>query len=150
MRGTTNVPEVSTIIRKGTKILFVLRQKTGYADGMYALPGGHVEPQEQFSVAASREAKEEVGVTVLPESLKPVLATQRQGSDPADIRVGLFFEARSWSGTPANMEPDRHGPIAWFEADDLPYDKIMHFQAEGLRAIRDGKTYIELGWGDPA
>jgi 8-oxo-dGTP diphosphatase len=148
MRGTTNIPEVSVIIRKGTQILFVLREKTGYSDGMYALPGGHVEPHEQFSIAASREAKEEVDVTILPQDLKPVLTMQRQGRAPGDIRIGLVFEAVSWSGTPRNMEPERHGPIAWFEADDLPYDKIMPFQVAALHNIRTGKTYAELGWDD--
>jgi 8-oxo-dGTP diphosphatase len=151
MRGTTNVPEVSVIIRKGAKILFVLRQKTGYADGMYALPGGHVEHGEQFSAAAVREAKEEVDVTVKAKDLKPVLTMQRQSSGGADdVRIGPFFEALSWTGTPKNMEPERHGPIAWFDAYDLPYSKIMNFQAEALRAISKEDIYLELGWNDPA
>jgi 8-oxo-dGTP diphosphatase len=146
MKGTVNTPEVSVIIRKGAKILFVRREHTGYADGTYALPGGHVEPRERFSDAAIRESKEEVDVTIKPADLKPLLAMQRQGRDKDDIRVGIFFEALSWSGTPKNMEPERHGPIAWFDAYDLPYDEIMPFQVDGLRAISKGETYVEQGW----
>lgn len=60
MKGTTNIPDVMAIIRREGKILFVLRQNTGYADGTFCLPGGHVEPGESFSTAAMREALEEV------------------------------------------------------------------------------------------
>lgn len=146
MRGSTNIPEVSVIIRKGSKILFILRQHTGYADGMYALPSGHVEHGERFSAAAVRETLEEVGVTLHPDGLQPVLSMQRLGRSTDDVRVGLFFEAGAWDGTPTNMEPDRHGEPAWFDAGNLPYDRIMAFQAEGLRAIERGLMYVELGW----
>jgi 8-oxo-dGTP diphosphatase len=146
MKGATNIPEVSVIIRKGNKILFVLREHTGYADGMYALPGGHVEHQERFSAAAVRETLEEVGVVVHTDSLNPILAMQRLGRSADDVRVGWFFEAATWDGVPQNKEPDRHAAIAWFDADNLPYEKIMAFQSEGLRAISQGLSFMELGW----
>lgn len=146
MKGTVNIPEVSVIIRKGNKILFVLREHTGYADGMYALPGGHVEHGERFSAAAIREALEEVGVIVHVDGLRPVLSMQRLGRSMDDVRIGLFFEATKWDGAPKNMEPERHGEPAWFDANDLPYDKIMLFQAEGMKAIERGVIYHELGW----
>jgi hypothetical protein len=34
----------------------------------------------------------------------------------------------------------------WHDYDDLPYDTIMDFQAIALRLIREGHTYVELGW----
>lgn len=66
MRGTTHIPEVSVLIRKGDKILFVLRTNTGWMDGFYALPGGHLEADENFTNAGVREAHEEVGITIGP------------------------------------------------------------------------------------
>lgn len=148
MRGSTNVPEVAIIIRRGKQILFVLRQNTGWGDGMYAMPGGHVEDGEKFSVAAVREAMEEVGLVI--EEMRPVHVTQRISSSDdgsiADVRFGLFFEATKWSGTPKNMEPERHGEIVWFDADDLPLENIVQFQADTLEAISQGKIYSELGW----
>jgi ADP-ribose pyrophosphatase YjhB (NUDIX family) len=146
MSGTTNIPEVSVVIRKGNKMLFILREHTGYADGMYALPSGHVEYAEPFSAAAIRETLEEVGVIIHVDSLQPLLATQRLGRDKDDVRVGMFFEATKWSGTPKNMEPAKHGAIAWFDADNLPYDKIMGFQSQGLKALARGDIYCEMDW----
>lgn len=146
MRGAVTIPEVSVIIRKHNKILFVLREKTGYADGMYALPGGHVEPGENFTDAGVRESLEEVNVSTTRADLKPLITMQRLGRGADDVRVGVVFEATKWSGEPKSMEPERHGPIAWFDADNLPYDKIMSFQAACLKAIATGHIYSELGW----
>lgn len=143
MRGTTNIPEVSIIIRKGKKILFVLREHTGWSDGMYCMPSGHVEDGEKFSAAAVREAHEEVGIVV--EELHPVHITQRISTDE-DVRFGLFFEAVKWSGMPRNMEPERHGKLVWFDEDRLPISDIVQFQVDALGAIKQGKIYSELGW----
>lgn len=143
MRGTTQIPEVSVILRKDNKILFLLRQNTGWSDGMYCLPSGHVEDHERFSEAAIREAKEEVGVVI--EEMRPVHMTQRISTNE-DVRVGLFFEATKWTGTPKNMEPTIHGEMRWFDTDDLPLQDIVQFQADGLAAITRGEIYAETGW----
>jgi len=143
VKGTTQIPEVSVIIRKGSKILFLLRQNTGWSDGMYCLPSGHVEDHERFSEAAIREAKEEVGIVI--EEMSPVHVTQRI-STSEDVRVGLFFEATKWTGTPKNMEPKIHGEMKWFDADDLPLKDIVQFQSDGLAAIKRGEIYAESGW----
>jgi mutator protein MutT len=145
VRGSTNIPEASVIIRneKG-QILFIQRQRTGYNDGKYCLPGGHVEYGEAFSTAAVREAKEEADITVQPEDLFPVFSMQRRITDD-NIRIGIVFEARAWSDTPKSRE-SKHGPITWFDADGLPFETIMEFQANALRAIAEGKQYIETGW----
>lgn len=144
MRGTTNIPSCYMLIRKGDKLLFVLRENTDYMNGYYSLPAGHLEHGDSFSVAAAREALEEVGVTVDPKSLRHVHTAQRfQTID--NIRVDVYFETDEWSGEPRNMEPDKHSKIEWLPMDQLP-DNVMDYQAEALKQIALGKTYSELGW----
>ena len=146
MRGTTNIPEVSVLIRsEDGKLLFVSRQNTGYADGTFCLPAGHVELGESFSQAAVREVFEEVGLKIDPKNLRHVFTTDRYKSDE-DIRVGVFFEATGWTGTPKNMEPERHGDIFWFPETELPLSDIMPFHARALTGLKDGETYVEMGW----
>lgn len=145
MRGTTNVPEVTVLIRKEGKILFVLRSNTGWMDGFYAMPGGHLEADENFTDAGVREALEEVNVSIDPADLKPLHTLHRLGG-PGDVRIGVLFEATTWTGEPRNMEPERHGEIAWFDEHNLPYDKIIEFQAEALRSLQAGNHYGEMGW----
>jgi len=71
---------------------------------------------------------------------------QRYEEANGDIRVDIFFEAGKWEGEPRNMEPEKHGELAWFPANNLPLDKIMDYQADSLLAIARGESYAERGW----
>lgn len=51
-------------------VLLHRRCNTGYMDGRYDLPSGHVEKGEPLLRAAVRELREETGVTVLEEDLR--------------------------------------------------------------------------------
>ena len=54
------------------KILLSKRKNTGYKDGEYELPGGHLEENEDLYEAMIREAKEELGISLKRENLKIV------------------------------------------------------------------------------
>jgi 8-oxo-dGTP pyrophosphatase MutT (NUDIX family) len=45
------------------------RANTGFKDGWYTLPAGHVKPGERFAEAAVREAREETGVSILAQDV---------------------------------------------------------------------------------
>jgi 8-oxo-dGTP diphosphatase len=143
--STTNIPSIYVILRQDNKIAFLLRTNTGYKDGTYTLPAGHVEDNESYRTAAAREAMEEVGVKIIPGDLEHKYTLQRTEVDNGDVRVDIFFEANKWDGTPSNAEPEKHGELAWFDADNLPLDKIMDYQSDTLSAIARGETYSERG-----
>ena len=46
------------------KLFLIKRYNTGWKDGDYTLPSGHLEPNETIQSAMIREAKEEVGITI--------------------------------------------------------------------------------------
>ena len=144
MRGTTQVPSVYIVIRQDNKIAFVLRSNTGFMDGKYTLPAGHVEGLETYKEAAVREAKEEVGIDVSEDDLRYLHTMQRFMGD--HVRVDVFFEADKWQGEPYNAEPELHGELAWFETENLPFDKIMDFEASALGYILKGEQYSQYGW----
>ena len=143
-KGTVNVPCVYVVLSKKDKILFMLREHTGFMDGSYCLPSGHVEDGENFIDAAIRETQEEVGVTVRRDKMRLIYTMHRQAAN--DIRVDVFFEADEWEGEPHNKEPHKHGDIEWFSVEEIAKKSIMDYQAIALQAIIEGKIYSEWGW----
>jgi len=145
--STIAEPACYVLFRKDKKLLFVLREHTGFMDGQYSLPAGRVEHGETYAQGAVREAFEEVGLAVKPADLRHMFTAHRwtDGQEPPS-RVDVYFEALKWSGTPANMEPERHSQIAWLPEDDLP-ENIMPYQRSAILKIIAGETYEEHGWG---
>ena len=92
----------------GLEVLLQLRQNTGYIDDHWAAAAaGHVERGETAYGAAHRGL--EIGVRDL--DLTFVTAMQRtRHADPIDERIDFFLTARSWSGEPRIVEPEKATP----------------------------------------
>lgn len=146
------VPASYLILRKGEKVLLMRRQGSGYYDGWYSVPAGHVEEGELPVEALIREAKEEIGITVAKENLSQVYTMYRTKHDETGDRADYFFEAIEWQGNPFIHEPNKCDDIRWFSLDALP-EKMMHHVRAAILDIQDGKRYAELGrgevWGNP-
>jgi ADP-ribose pyrophosphatase YjhB (NUDIX family) len=134
---------VYLIFRKNNKIAFLLRSNTGWMNGHYGLPAGRVERGEAWKNAAMREAKEEVGITILPQNLQLVLTGHR--THPDSDWVDTVFEVTEWSGELYNAEPGVHGELAWFESHNLPENMVPYVRTY-VHALEAGENYTEWGW----
>src|SRR5690349_3906340 len=115
------IVDLHLILRQGNRILLGLRHNTGFADGCYHLPAGHLKDGETVIAGAVREAREELGVDIDQADLRFVhVMHQRSG------RVSLFFEVSKWSGDLANAEPDKCKSLDWFAADRLPANMVRY------------------------
>ena len=123
----------------GPEVLLQLRQNPGNtADHCAAPAAGHVEKGETAYDAARREALEEIAVSDL--DLTFVSAMQRtRGGEPIDERIDFFFTARSWSGEPRIVEPQKCAELRWCALDDLP-DPVVPHERSVLEALRAGTT----------
>lgn len=115
------------IFQRDGKVLLSRRLNTGYHDGDYSLPAGHIDENEFATVAAFREAQEEVGVTIKPEDLLPAHVMHRHCGDHE--RIDFFFAVEKWDGEPTNMEPDKCDELTWVSLDQLPSNTIPYIQA---------------------
>lgn len=134
---------VYMIFRQGNNVAFLLRSNTGWMNGHYGLVAGRVDKGEPFSLAAVREAKEEVGVNIDPEDLLPKVLIHRK--EPDSIWVDVVFEVLKWDGELYNAEPDKHGELVWFDPEQLPENMVrsVRFYVEQYLA---GNSYAEYGW----
>ncbi len=117
------------------KLLFVRRANTGYADGQWSVPAGHVEVGESLAEACAREAKEEVGVVVTPEDLQAQLV-QHKRDDDLEERIDVFFLAPLPTGTtPEIREPEHCDGLQWCDPATPP-DPVVAYLGHALQVIR--------------
>jgi 8-oxo-dGTP diphosphatase len=131
------------LLRDGNKLAFVMRSNTDWMNGYYGLPAGKVEKGEQFTLAALREAKEEVGVDIELKNLKHLTTVYRHSED--SDWVDVYFEATEWKGEVVNAEPEKHSELAWLDIDALP-ESVIPSQRAALQLIKDSIMYGEYGW----
>ena len=129
------------LVRDG-RILLSRRKNTGYEDGKYSLPAGHVEEGESLRQAASREIFEEIGIALKPNDFSLVHVMHRKEND---IRVDFFFTARVSNQEPINNEPDKCDGLAWFLLDKLPRNTVPYIRQAIVCFIRK-QFYSERGW----
>lgn len=132
------IVDLHIIISDGPRVLMGLRQNTGFADGMYHLPAGHLEDGETFVDGTIREAREELGIEIGLANLNLVHVMHHSG------RLGLFFAVDQWSGTLTNREPDKCKKLEWLTRDGLPANTVDYARA-ALRAIERGETISTFG-----
>src|SRR5690606_34550181 len=101
------------LLEKDGKFLFLKRQNTGYRDGDYGMPSGHLEDDESLDECIKREAKEEIGIDVKDVQLLVVVHTH-------DDYLDFMFLAKEWEGEISNCEPEKCAEMVWFSLTDLP------------------------------
>ena len=141
----TAVVDVHVVIRKNDGVLLQLRQNTGFYDGFYHLPSGHVEENESALEAAQRESREELGISVAQQQLQFVFALHQYS---AGSRVGFFFSPLEWIGTPTIMEPEKCAELVYFPIVDLPKNMVPYARYS-LQAIQAGRAFARFGWRYP-
>jgi 8-oxo-dGTP diphosphatase len=146
----TLVPAVHLLLRRDGDVLLLRRHNTGYEDGNYSVPAGHVDGGEPVTEAMAREAYEEAGVELAPGDLRVVHVMHRWSDydpDRPEERVDFFLTASRWRGEPRIGEPDKCDELAWYPLADLPANTVPYVRA-GIVAHLAGETYSEFGWAD--
>jgi 8-oxo-dGTP diphosphatase len=145
-------PAVHLLLRRDGDVLLLRRFNTGYEDGNYSVPAGHLDGAETVTAAMIREAGEEAGVVISQADLRVEHVMHRNvagpGSGPAE-RVDFFLAADRWRGTPGIGEPDKCDEVAWFSLAALP-GNVVPYVFSALQCYQRGVSFSEFGWPEPA
>ncbi|BDU04600.1 NUDIX hydrolase [Nocardia cyriacigeorgica] len=134
--------DVHLLLRCSTGVLFGQRQNTGYEDGAWHLPAGHLEADESVIDALIREADEEIGVRILPGDVKFAHVMHNSSSGG---RVAFFFTIDTWTGEPTNREPTKCAELRWYALDALP-ERMISYCRTALDQIAAGRSFSVYGW----
>jgi 8-oxo-dGTP diphosphatase len=108
---------VYILLVKEDKILLTRRANTGWQDGSYGIPAGHLEADETVEEALFREVKEEVGIDLKDVEFVHVMHRK-------NVYVDFYFLAKDWTGEPENKEQDKCDDVRWFSIEELPGNMI--------------------------
>ena len=128
---------------ENNQILLQRRFQTGFMDGFYGVPAGHLDGKETAREGCTREIKEEIGIDIRPEDLEVVHVMHRKAEK--DERIDFFMTAKSYSGQVKNAEPHKCDDLSWFELDDLP-ENIVNYVKIAIENYRKGINYSEFGY----
>ncbi|MDA1079436.1 MAG: NUDIX domain-containing protein [bacterium] len=134
---------VHLILQQDDKILFQVRKNTGYEDGSYSLPGGHVEANETVIAALQREMREELCIEFAADDAEFAHVSHRKGDDHE--RIDFFFTVRKWQGEVTNGEPNKCESLDWATRDTVP-GKVVEYIANAVTHIAAGKQYSQFWW----
>ncbi|MFE7709235.1 NUDIX domain-containing protein [Streptomyces sp. NPDC057486] len=127
------------------RILLGLRHPdSAYAGNTWHFLAGHCEREEAVSCLV-REAQEEAGLIIEPGDVELVHLVHLVDSPSARPRIGLVFRARTWSGTPAVLEPDRCVEWRWWNPKDLPA-VVVPYTRQAIDGVLAGRLYSQMGW----
>jgi len=141
------VPSVYLMLVKDNSILLSRRYNTGFQDGKYSFPAGHLSGDEEtMRQAMVREAKEELGIEVDLTDLELVHVMHRRQPQPISRRrIDLFFTAKKWKGDPKNMETHKCDDLGWFRITSLP-DNAVPYIRQAIDCFINNMSYSECGW----
>lgn len=121
------------------KILLSKRKNTGYKDGEYELPGGHLEENEDLYEAMIREAKEELGISLNRQDLKIVHIMYHYTGK----RMNFILEIEKSNLEPRIMEVDKCEELKWGEINNLP-ENTMEKVKIIIGYIEKGELYSKM------
>lgn len=126
---------VFVVLERDGKVFLLRRANTGWADGYFTLPSGHIDQGETVREAAIKEAREEAGVEIALEDLQFIHVDYMR-----DKYVNFYFKVTTWQGEPIIGEPHLASESVWVGIDELPTDTIA--QLKNMFACYKQKTYF--------
>lgn len=127
---------------RGDEILLLRRFNTGYRDGEYSVPAGHLDGGETVMAAAAREAAEEVGVRIEAQHL---IFSSVMHRNEGDERIDFFVHVQRWTGEPFNAELNKCDDLRWVDVNALPANSVPYVR-RAIEDHRNGIRFDEFGW----
>lgn len=126
------------VLNKGKVLLH--KRKGAHGEGSWSFPGGHLEHNESFFNAATREVKEEFGLSV--KNPRFICITNGIFKKENKHYVTIYIATDYVSGKAKILEKNKCTDVGWFELDNFPKPLFVP-----LKNLLNNKCFPE-NWRD--
>ncbi len=94
--------------------------------GKLDLPGGFIDSGENAEVAACREIKEELGITIQPNQLRYITTSPNNYlyKNIPYRTMDIFYEVKLGASIAIDFAEDEIEEVVWMETDKIDLEKI--------------------------
>ena len=124
------------------QVLLLRRFNTGYMDGSYSVPAGHVDGEETARAAMLREIREEVGVELSEDDVTFAHVMHRNQAAEAYERIDFFFATYDMQSEVTNCEPEKCDELLWVDPAQPPQN-MVEYVAKALAHVTQKEFYSE-------
>jgi mutator protein MutT len=121
------------------QILLMKRSNTGYMDGHYGLPSGHLEWYETLKQWIIREIKEEICIDVWEQDLEMVHSSHRINTWER-VYFDFYFLIKTYSWEIWNGEPEKCSDIEFLDPND---ERIIPYVRDIFKKVKNGEVFSE-------
>jgi 8-oxo-dGTP diphosphatase len=138
-RPMVTVDAVVFTVSEGKPLLLLINRKNDPYKGMWAIPGGFLEMDEELEDAVARELEEETGLTGV--HLEQMHTFGTIGRDPRGRQITVVYMGIVDENNTKIKAGDDAAQAKWFDIDNLPkdiafdHDKVTKFAIEKFRDI---------------
>lgn len=114
------------IFNENNEVLLLRRQNTGYMDGCWGTPGGHLDPNESITTAFEREMKEEINLSDIKD-YKLVAVITRYNTE--DTYIDFVFKINDANfDMIENNEPEKCSQLHFWDLKDVTINTVPHIR----------------------
>jgi len=130
--------------------LFMQRANTGFRDGAYQVPAGHLEWKESMIGCAIREAKEELDIDILENDCEVVHISHRISPQNrwADSRVyfDIYVKINKYSWELKINEPEKCSELKWIDINNISKSEkdLFSYDLDIIKMIKNWKCFSEI------
>jgi ADP-ribose pyrophosphatase YjhB (NUDIX family) len=145
-RPSVTVDVIILTVRERRLMVLLIKRRHWPFEGMWAIPGGFVGPDESLEDAARRELEEETGVSDV--FLEQLYTFGDPGRDPRGRVITVSYYALIRSDEIRVRADDDAAEAEWFPAYQLPalafdHDHILNYM---LQRLRGKLEYTTIGF----
>lgn len=129
------------------EILFSQRKNTGFMDGKYQLPAGHMDGNETMATAMARELKEEIDIDVLEKEMKVVHISHRVSLGGREY-FDVYLEVLNYTGTPRINEPEKCSALDYFDIDSINTADFVLYDVDVIKMASEWISFSDVDMGD--